>query len=318
MELDQFLSQILSQSIHTHKYQVVIFKGQVFPALFFSKIVHKILKPRYAVSSINSNEIDMQHIKAQLSLQPLFSDTVWHWLGDLGALPIKKREELLAYCDAYTGPHTLCYFAESNKNTEHLIVTIPNTINKELFIALYAHFFSPDHPQQKIHIITNVFEQYSTLSLDAACMLMEYITVISKAQSQEFVRYWLPAIINSEPSLFLLSTHFFAKKPGQFFGLWSDIAGRYPIQFWISYWSEQLFRAANFVQLARANNFSDARKIAYKLPFNFIKKDWLHYSSKDLVAAHHRLSILDYHVKNGGSENNLDLWYAQFFQTMRS
>ena len=100
---------------------------------------------------------------------------------------------------------------------------------------------------------------------------MHYAKVLG-ANTDYFISAWLEKIITPERSLFTLSTYFFAKKAQLFFAEWKNIFGQYSEQFWIAFWSEQLWRAHHYVDYSKAKQFALAKKIGYRLPFTFMQR----------------------------------------------
>src|SRR5690606_10286153 len=114
-------------------------------------------------------------------------------------------------------------------------------------------------------------------------------------------------------STFLLAQYFFAQDKKLFFDSWFYFINSLPIEYWIAFFSEQLWQAITFIK--RANlNITDAKKHAKRLPFSFINKDWQNYKNKIdfLVKAHNELYLIDYKLKNG-STYSLDIWLNKFF-----
>jgi hypothetical protein len=120
-------------------------------------------------------------------------------------------------------------------------------------------------------------------------------------------------IIAPKSSLFTLSTYFFAKDARLFFPLWVRISHEYSPQFWVVYWAEQLWRAHGFLQLHKKNKKDDAKKIAFRLPFGFIQREWRNYSVRELRNAHAMMYEIDFRLKNGSDDYILDFFFSKFF-----
>jgi DNA polymerase III delta subunit len=133
--------------------------------------------------------------------------------------------------------------------------------------------------------------------------------VLGKGSAQ-FSRDWLPDMIVPELSLFSLSQALFDRKPSSFFKLWKQFSQKYSVPFWITFWSEQLWRAYCYVRLQKNGKEAEAKKIGYRLPFSFLNRSWRNYTLEELKTYHHLLYEIDYQVKNGGSAYALDLFYA--------
>jgi hypothetical protein len=95
--------------------------------------------------------------------------------------------------------------------------------------------------------------------------------------------------------------------------MWVTIKDTYPLQFWIVFWSEQVFRAYHFIGYKKSKQLLHAKKIAYRLPYSFIQKDWMNLSLDSLQQIHHMMYELDFRYKNGASELYLDHAFSTFF-----
>ena len=118
--------------------------------------------------------------------------------------------------------------------------------------------------------------------------------------------------MQSEHSLFQLSKYLLFRDSAPFYILWAEIVYLYSPQFWISFWSEQLFRAYYFILYQKQNDFRLSKQIGLRLPFEFIKSGWRYLDINLLKEAHHLLYQIDYNLKNGGSDLGLDLFINKF------
>ena len=53
--------------------------------------------------------------------------------------------------------------------------------------------------------------------------------------------------------------------------------------------------------------------MSFRLPFTFLNAGWRQFSYGELMNAHEAIYTDDCHIKNGGAEEMLDLFYAKFF-----
>jgi hypothetical protein len=298
------------------KRPIICFTGTSYPLLFFALLRQRIGNlMQGCIKSINLHDNELETIKAQVSM-PFLGSMLIYWLGTIDTLDAKKKKEFLSYIKSYIGPHSLCFFSEHidevNHNKAFNLIELSSTVDQKQFIALYTYFF-PLVKTENVSMCSALFKQHNSLSLDTACLLMHYCSVMSRSQVGIFIKEWFDKILVPEKSLFSLSTSLFAKNSEAFFRLWHQVSQDYPTQFWVSFWSDQLFRATCFVKFARAQKFVPAKKIAYRLPFSFIKKDWHNYTSTELTEAHHVLYRLDCTIKNGGADVWLDIFYQRFF-----
>lgn len=319
MNLNAFL-QILEQPEVFQNNNIFIFSSSDYPVLFFSLLKSYVAKFFPSLSrSIDLSTVDFEQLKGELSASFL-ATSLLYWFGNIDELDAKNKKKFLAFVQAYEGPHCLLYFSIQiegfAKNNEKVkIIELPKEVSLKAWQELCPYLFTLQKNNRVV--LRQIFTTTNRpLSLDAACLLTHYSSLISHSWAHTFINEWLDGLIVPEKSLFSLSTYFFAKKTTLFFDLWLKIKDEYPSQFWIAYWSEQLFRATCFVRLARANKFLEAKKVAYRLPFTLIKSDWRQLSSKELAQAHHFLYDVDHRLKNGGDFFALDLFYSKFFNSI--
>lgn len=236
----------------------------------------------------------------------------WFWVGSLEQLSPQRRSYWLKYLNQYKGPHSIwCHVHEPVPVDESsFIITLPETVDYDEFVALGSLLFS-DLPSKKYSLFQPIFNDRKTISLDVAYSILHYVRIVSVQDISEFIHEWVDVLVTPEHSLFTLSTLFFAKDTVQFYQLWASLKKIYSVHFWVTYWSEQLFRASLYIAAKQANDMQNAKKYAYRLPFSFIQRDWKKYTFQELRNAHQRLYDLDYRLKQGGDERFLDLWIHQ-------
>ena len=161
----------------------------------------------------------------------------------------------------------------------------------------------------------SLFTQQQTVSLDDAFRMMSYQMVVGR-KCNDFFTQWYSKLVVSEASLFTLSQYLLSRNPRLFLRQWKACKDDYPAEFWVAYWSDQIWQAAQFVAKARAFGLEEARKGFYRLPFTFLNTDWKRYSPELLVEAHKGLYDFDYASKNGGGEYALELWFHRFLKAV--
>jgi hypothetical protein len=167
--------------------------------------------------------------------------------------------------------------------------------------------------------VKKVYKEQQKIPLDTACMMMEYMSVFylqddaSSAHELLFSRL-LEKISKPEQSLFVVSQYFFAKESVNFFAAWHAVATDFPVEFWTTYWSEQLWQASLFVAQVKELGPLGARKGINRLQFSFMQRDWKKYTARELCAAHNFLYSVDYGLKNGYATHGLELFFEHFLQ----
>ncbi len=301
---------------------VVCFRAhQQYPLLFFSALLRQIKKRHdMPIEIIDLSVQDIASVKGRLETSFL-GQRVFCWLRNISDVSVKVRKELFSYLATYTGPNNVAFFAYhadvSRLELQWLDVLIPEAIDRNQFVILATKMYGmPEvYARQCAPLLVN---PQASMQVDDACLLTQYAMLIGGKNITHFTTEWLDRLIKPKSSLFILSKHFFAKDARSFFPVWLHISKQYPMQFWIAFWSEQLWSAAAYVSLMRRNDRIEAKKVANRLPVTFLQKNWSDYSVRELKKAHDCIYAIDYAIKNGSSEFGLDLFYSQFFQNQLS
>lgn len=298
-------------------YTTICFRVQsdVQPLLFFSSMISMIKKTsERSVESVCLVETDTSMVMAKMATSFLGLTSVY-WFKNITALKPKKSKELVDYLKTYTGPHCILFVLDETivcpANCFSLTISVPTLIGTKECLALCEFMYGVD---EKIRpdVVHHLFKKVRQVSLDNACLLLQYMRLAGRG-ADEFLQQWSHKIVAPEHSLVQLSSSFFAKDKQQFFLLWQQMGQDYSAQFWISFWSEQMWRAYNFVEQSRKQNYAEAKRVSFRLPNNFIQKLWAQTQLDELRNAHDFLYLLDCSLKNGGAETSLELFYTNFF-----
>lgn len=287
-----------------------------YPLLFFSALLQRIKKEfAMPVEVIDLAVHDLASVKGRLETSFL-GQIIFCWLRNVSDLPVKARKELLSYLVTYAGPNRVAFFVHhadlSRVESCWLDLLIPEEIDRNAFVAVATQLYGMQEVYARQCAALLVSPQAS-MQLDDACLLTQYAMLVGSKNVASFTNEWLDRLIKPKSSLFMLSKHFFAKDARAFLPIWLQVNTQYPIQFWIAFWSEQLWSAAAYAGAMRKNDRVEAKKVASRLPVTFLQKNWRDYSLRELRNAHDRIYALDYGLKNGSSEIGLDLFYSQFF-----
>lgn len=312
LALLSFLEKIKDQSLSV---PVICFSGDgAYPLLFFARMIEQCKK----ISTQAVQSVDMSaHTKPQLLGQfetSFLGATTTYWLKDISALSSREQSAWREYCAQYVGPNTLWFFNPQDTVSHEyaLTVMLPTLIDSRLFVSL-AQWFGVSITSTHKRFISSLFAHQSAgITLETACLMIEYMQVIG-SDHELFFNEVVHSMIPSDASLFALSSAFMAKKHTQFYPQWQKLASVYSEQFWCSFFSDLLWRGAEYVRLARKNDMIGARKIAYRLPFSFIKSDWQKHTSQELATAHAFIFDADFRFKNSGGYAAFDLFFSSFF-----
>jgi hypothetical protein len=314
MKLLNLLEHLQSSSSNLfNEKQLICFKGSYYPVLFFSLVLNQ-LKQNYGsgFESIALSEHDLQSVLARLEMSFLGSRTMY-WMRDIQELDDKTKKKIFLYLSNYKGPNTiiLCMADVPANWQDATIIELPEKVDKKLFIELIEHEHNGSARKNKT-LIDALFDHVEHITLDHSYALMRYVQLVGTSK-ELFIKDWLNSLVIPEQSLFTLSQHFFAKDPRKFFAAWALMADEYADIFWISFWSEQLWRASMAVRYMQEHQFAQAKTIAYRLPFSFTQRDWKKVTFSELQRAHSYLYQLDHNLKNGGSIGALEVLYSNFF-----
>lgn len=297
----------------------ICFCGHVYPGLFFATLFARLHAQKLCEApykKILLDDIDYKTVCGLLS-QSMLGMTSRYWIGDVSQdISEKKRKEFISYFVRYQGPHAIAFFLDSDEKivpTESCtVVSLDQGIDAATALALFE-LFGLSCDERRLKIIKSVFQQNGeSLSLDAACLLMNYLELLPTKNADQAVNYVMK-ILGTTPSLSLLAEAFFAKQAQKFFGLWSVLEKEYPDIFWMMFWSEQVWRACNVIKFLQEKNFVQAKRMSIRLPYSFINRDWQKSSVPELARAYQNLYSIDFAIKKGSSFTSLDLFYSNYF-----
>ncbi len=306
---------------------VVALQGYEYPSAFLSGFFHRIKAMNGELTFLDTSTHSLNDCKAQLEMSFLGLRKLYV-LRNLHALDAAAKKTWRTYLQGYTGPHGVLLYESLGKvprgrkavskapkkpkwadSETQLLIEVPATIDMRLYSELFS-FFYPGVTQDP-PFVQSLFAQQRALSVDDACRMMWYQTVVGR-KCASFYAQWYSKLVVSEASLFTLSQYFLGRNPKLFLRQWKACKDDYPPEFWVAYWSEQIWQAAQFVITARAKGVAEAKKGFYRLPFTFLNTDWQSYSAEKLVNAHDELYAFDHYLKNGGGSYALELWYHRF------
>lgn len=305
---------LIFNSDQLSQYSVIIFRSSDYPANFF----------RLLFNYLSSEQrVDLQHLTLEKSsdwaghqgtlAMSFLGQTNKYWINGL-LLDAKARKAVYVDLANYTGPHQIWLFVETS-------TTLPKLANG-LEIVLDQNLTSLTPQLVKLlpvatnHYRVNLFlkkvqQKIGVLTLDQLCLVAQYAMVMRDAE--EFNDQLAVKLVSSEQSLFELSRHFLFRDAKAFYQCWTAVSDAYPIPFWLTFWSEQIFKALWFIHHQKRNEYQQAKQIGFRLPFDFMKSGWKYLSVERLRQAHSQLYQIDYEFKNGGTpEIALERLYAQF------
>ena len=258
---------------------------------------------------LSVEELDFGSFCSQVEMSFL-GQTNWYWLGDLSILSPKKYNQYVTYLSNYKGPHTLFFFTKKETPGKNLtIISLPDQVDIHSYKD-YMILWNGDR-ERIAYSVGVVLRNMGTLSLDQMVQVAQYASVLGAGRSRFFASS-LSSIIRPESSLFKLSGALFAGEKKSFLIQWEEMQEDYEFPFWISYFSEQFFRAYFYIRFKRDHQHVEARKVGYRLPFSFLQRDWKRWNADMFYRAHHKVATLDFNLKNGGSSLILESLFSFF------
>lgn len=317
MSITAVLQKIITREQAGENWSVFCFHAGFYAPLFFAHALERLKRSGVPVVVLDLATLDAAQVVAELSMSFLGQHKVY-WCGDISALDAAQKKFFISFFKEYRGPHQVMFFSDASlgkpesKGHEALCsLEVSLQIDQSSFGDLFTFLYPEAALDQDF--IKQLFVAQAKISRDQACMVTQYMSVMGDA-SHEAVRGFLLRVVVPDRSLFVLSQHFFAKDKEVFFRLWKEVEPDFPPEFWIPYWSEQLWQASLFVMQVQELGPIGAKKGVTRLPFSFLQRDWKKYGVRELCAAHTFLYGVDFGLKNGYAEHGLELFLAQFLQ----
>ena len=315
MKLSLFLQKIENPTFLDSYKRMCFVVADTYPFLFFSMIIQKIKTvTQGTVEYLDLQEHEQESILSKLEMQGFLGTKNSYWLGNVSSLKAKKKKFWVDYIAKYQGQHNLCFCCDESDSDfldkKDLKITLEAGIDRVQFEKIASIFESINNVLLK-KLANKLFLYNRSVELDKACLLIHYVKVLGNNLDQ-FCNEWLGILCNHEQSLFKLSEYFLSKRSKHFFSLWSKVGHRYPEVFWVSYWSDTIWRAYHYVKTMRTGDFAAGKKMGYRLPFAFLKYDWKKVNTAELKAGHQFLYGVDHNIKNGVGAYGLELLYMNY------
>jgi len=292
---------------------VIIFQSEKYMPIFFMHIFDLLKRSNFSVKVIDIQSHENVW-KSQLETSFLGFECLY-WLGDVSILKTQQQHDIMKYIASYQGPHRLLLFCDNKiefvKKHHMLVIKIQDKIfiddSKKLLIKSKGkESFGFQIFLQQLYACKKSF------SIDELCLLHKYQYLIT-SDNQEFYTTWIPRLIIPDTSLFLLSQLLFEKEASKFFILWLKMKPLYADMFWISFWSDQLYKSYFFIYFTNIGNYGALKQVSYGLSFVFMKQSYKQYQLDELIHFHTALYFVDTALKNGGHSYQIDQLFIDFF-----
>jgi len=314
MEFSQFIKNPALFLEHS-ELSVLLFQGTSYSHTFFMQFFDRIKNSL----SLDFKIIDMQQAgdfayKSQLETSFLGMQCLY-WLGDISGLKAKQKDDLLKYISNYQGPHKIIVFADVKVQLKQSkFITLVMMKDKYFFDDAKNLWATQDFEQaQKTAIyLQQLYKIKNSFSLDELFLLKNYQDFMT-TDAKEFFESWVTRLVLPDASLFTLSQFLFEKKEDAFFKLWFSMQSLYSEIFWISFWSDQVYRSYFFIAFIQKENFAAVKQVSFGLSFSFMKQTYKNYQLTELQNFHQAIFMVDTALKNGGNVYQIDQLYIDFF-----
>lgn len=304
----------LSDFLQESDQSVFIFTGSLYPHTFLMDLFDRIEK----IVAVDIQSLDIQSsgdvsYKANLETTFLGMQCVY-WLGDLSALKAKQKDGFLDYIMHYQGPHKILLFLDGKFEIPNKKNIIGIAFKDKYFLEDAKNVFITQDLQQAQNnalFLQQMYKIKPSYSLDELFLVKNYQNLIT-TDSKEFYTSWITRLVTPESSLFTLSQLFFEKKEQHFLNMWLQVKSLYADMFWISFWSDQIYRAYFFITFTQEENFAAAKQVSFGLSFSFLKQTYKQYELQELRNVHQALFVVDTALKNGGTMYQIDQVLLEF------
>ena len=315
MNLDTFITSITQSPELLSGIFVYIFSSEVSCVSLQTELI-SYFKNKYCPEGsyiiLDCETVSVESLVAYLTM-PLFGAGVYS-IKNSRMLTGQAKKFYGTFLPEYKGPQYIFlhdHALDMLESAACLKIVLPDKITAELY-ALCAQVF---YGLTDKLFVQELFSKYTVLSCEQAFLLLKYQRILG-AKASVLLPYWFDKLLEPHYSLFTLSSYLFAGQRTEFFTLWASVSGEYPQEFWVAFWSEQLWQALLFINKQQTCGLAEAKKLAVRLPFSFMQKDWRRYTCVYLTQAHTALYTLDTRIKNGAEFQSLfDIWFYKFFLT---
>jgi hypothetical protein len=250
--------------------------------------------------SFPTNSADFSQWSSVL-LQSFLGQSLVYWLSvpTAAAKSAKVRQQVAQFLKTYAGPHAVWVLVGDEQAADfgscRRVLIAPTVAATQLndMAALFGM-------ERSALVVSGlgVVPARGVLTLDAAAVLLVhagFVPTRSAEQATSFLQRLLPQDI----SLVVLAELFFSGHWQSFLTQWAAVSGAYSDMFWVSFWTEQLWRAYWVCWYMQRGQQARARSMSYRLPSTFMQAGWRQNSLLVLRAQYEHISFVDTALKSG-------------------
>ena len=264
-----------------------------------------------------SSESSLQAVKAQLAVSFLGQQLFYRYAG-FDLLSASHKRGFIDFVSTYSGPHWVVFYSQDLQIIKQLqgqkVYCVDASLKFDRIAGwrLWLYLLGSVIAVETELLFADIFSRFGKCSVDQILVASRYAIFLRQNAHRFFAEYG-EDILGGTVSLYDLVGALLACKREAFFVIWKKAKKSYPDQFWLSFFSEHIFRAHWFIFYLQKGDSASAQQIGTRLPFQFLKKD---YKLTDVLALrklHQDLYSIDWGLKNG-QEATLDLAFLKFFR----
>lgn len=316
MDLKTFIEHAQNQEWWSDQSMIFFVMDVDYPCLFFAHLFKQLQPSIGTVRSLDFHDSENAHAIRAACESSFLGQKSYYWCKHIGSVEAKRRAIWLDYFKRYRGPNCLLVG----------VGQLPTGVEKDKVHVAIEELSSMPEVQQilawagirdiklRSFIAAELCKRAKKVPLDTICLSAHY-GMLAGADYAAVLPRIIDTLLMPEKSLFNLSGFLLARNGQQFFRAWAGIASDYPEIFWVSYWSDVLWRAYYFATRMQVGSIAEAKQIGNRLPFSFLQRDWKTANTAQLKNAVVTLYEIDRDLKNG-AENSYAALEACFIRLL--
>jgi len=282
--------------------------------LFLQIFVHGTDSKNIIVINVENTGRTELSMRLQISF---LGSIVCYYLKGISQLSPSEKSSWIKFLKDYKGPHRLIAVLSDNSfiDAPENTIVIPDIIQNNEIILLGQLVLNTYAQKNFVKLASLLMQKHKKVSFHHCVTVLLYAHTISPTMIDAFNFQYLSLLCTQDSSLFQLAELFLTKNI-RFFNQWNDIFSFYSVQFWISFWLDQVFRTIMYIYYKKNKFETVAKKISFRLPFFIINKGWTTLDSNQLKSLHNSLLYFDCQIKQGISEQNIHTILTNFFLSL--
>jgi len=223
----------------------------------------------------------------------------WCSLPPVSAKGTKLRQQVIQFLKQYGGPHTVWMVVAEEQGSEYVgcrCFVVPAIIRGSE-ASVCAQMLGMERSSAVLDSL-QLIPPRSLFSLDVIMQMLVHVGYTPLKRRDDSVAF-LQTLLPHEVTLQHITELFFKNDWPLFFEKWAAVSDMYSDMFWISFWTEQCWRAYWVCWYMQRGQQTRARGMSYRLPPLFMQSGWQKNDLAALQARYEALAFFDTRVKHG-------------------